>query len=299
MRKEEIRMRKIYSQTHRQALKKDWTNKFNQELKIIARSNQNLILVIYGKQGSGKSYVLLFIAEKFLSFFQPPMKLTVDDCHFSNIDLLESIEKKKGHPGLDIKDEQIQTVGMGSQAERMALENVIMTVRGQKQSIFFSAPHFVSVDCHYTLKTWEMGALEPWDWNKPIEQQWVFTKSLIYSSDGDLLGYIVTKTPKDMELLKKYEEKKDQFITRTRAQGGSMRYMYILRKAKELMNNPEFLEDFNSATNKKLKAFFCTKHMGSSMLTIAETGILVDYIQNQMKRAPKPKKLKLNIKRKT
>jgi hypothetical protein len=123
-----------------------------------------------------------------------------------------------------------------------------------------------------------MGSVKPWDWSVPIEDQWKYTKNILYDQKGFMLGYIVTGTPKDTEFMAKYNVKKDAFIGRVTSQKAGMRYTIIEEQANEIVNNDTFLKEYAMAKTRDLKTFMVTKEMGGFMAATAEIRQIVSVI---------------------
>lgn len=266
--------------------KKEITDRFFEELKVIAKSKQNFLCDSFGVPGSGKSYQVLRIAEKYARY--RGQRLKIENVWFTISEALDGIEKmKKGSIG--ILDETIHTFGTGSKVERTLLNNIEMVVRAHRLSFFFLAPMHVRHNYHYYLMTWQMGKEgEEWDIEKPIETQWQFTKSFIYDHMGQCLGYIITDTPKNKNFLAEYEKKKDKFITAVRMKRGGARHEHLLKRAFELLEDPEFFERYMQMfKTKRLKKLAIRVSLKGEIMSIEEINILVDYIDYVLNREPK------------
>jgi len=285
MRAESMRMSQFNNPHYADALKKDWTNSFNQELKIIGKSKMNLILFWWGLQGFGKSWSLLRTVEKFLGYQYPNHDkdtilseiLTIDHCFYTITELLKNL-RNAGEFESRVLDEQVQIAGAGSAIEKRAMQNVEMTVRAQRLSFFFASPAFVPHNCHYFFEVWQAGSLKPWDWDVPMEEQWKYTKNIIYDQKGFMLGYMITGTPRDMEFIGKYNKKKDEFINRVKAQKSGMRFTIIEDQAKDILSSDSFLKDYAVAKTRDLKTFMVTKEMGGFMAGTMEVRQIVSVI---------------------
>lgn len=276
LRKEALRMASLINPMYEAALQKDFTNEMYDELNIIARSKQNLIMSWFAPQGYGKSYSMLDVVMTFLK--NQGKTLSIDNCFFTISDLVNKIENIDRGESV-ILDEQTHTTGYGSKTERRQLQNIEMTVRAHRLSLFFAAPPFIQHNFHYFLETWQMGSDKKWNWNKSMEEQWKYTKNIISSHRGHMLGYVITTTPSDVGFLKKYEDKKDKFIGDVRKQKGSTRYRLVMKKGDELLNSKKFLVEWVKVyKSKPLRRLICTHYLEGFGFTIAEWGQLVDYI---------------------
>lgn len=279
VRKESSRMAKFMNPFYEDALKKNLTNDFFAELRIISKSKSNLIMSCFGPQRYGKSYTMLYIQEKYAKEYNKP--LSIDSCAFTITDCLKVAEKAKSQDIITL-DEQIYTSGYGSTTERRSLENVEMVVGKLGLSFFFIAPKFVRHNFHYFLEVWQMGSEKQWDFEVPIEKQWKYTKSILFNHKGYMLGYIVTSTPKNQTFLKLYEEKKDKFIDEVKSGRGGGRHKVILDRAFDLLSGkikemPDFFERYIVLRTKRLKYLLIRVALRGEMLSIEEMRTLVDY----------------------
>jgi hypothetical protein len=218
---------------------------------------------------------MIFIAEKMANF--NGTELTLENWCFTITDLLKVVEKLKITDIFGL-DEQIHTSGYGSMIEKNILDNVEMTVRAHKLSFFFSSPKHIIHNYHYYLETWQMGSNKKWDWDKPIEQQWKYTKSIIFDHKDIPIGYVITGKPTNEDFLEKYEKKKSKFIEEIRKRRGSTRYKHILDRAYEIVEDDEFLKRWALCKTKRLKRLLVVVALKGEMMSIEETNMLLDYI---------------------
>lgn len=275
LRKEANRIAGIINPMYDAALKKDYTDELYEELDIIAKSKQNLILSWFGLQGSGKSYSMIDVVMRFVE--KQGKVLSIDNCFFTISDLMSKIENVDKGDVL-ILDEQVHTTGYGSKTEKNALQNIEMTVRAHRLSLFFAAPPFIQHNFHYFFETWQMGSSKKWNWSMPLEDQWKYTKNIVNSHRGHMLGYVITTSPGDMKFVEKYEKIKDKFIGDVRKQKGSMRYKLVMKKGDELLKNKRFLAEWVKVKSKNLKKLISTHYLEGFGFTTVEWGQLVDYI---------------------
>lgn len=286
LRRESRRMTVFESVRYQNALRKNFTYEFNEELFAIARSNQNIEISFIGPPGCGKSTLMFDTAEKYLKYHDPPKELRIETCHLSPTRMLEWLEAMKPKD-VAMLDEQIFTAGQGSQAERMALKNIEMTVRAQEISLFFAAPQLFIHSHHYILEPWEMGSPEEWDFSIPIENQWKFTKSIIFSSDTRPIGFVISSSPKNQEFMKDYKIKKDNFITQVRSQGGGHRPEFVEGKIKALLGNQDFIAEFSNSENLVLKRHVCALYLKTSLLTRDEINLVAHRVNYYLKKSGK------------
>lgn len=281
---ESIRMAKIVNVDYRTALKKDLTPKFSQRLKIIGKSSkQNLIVSTFGPQGYGKSFVNLYAIEKYSEYRKQPF--TLDHVAFTITELNSLIEGLE-HGAIFMLDEQIHTKGYGSRVEMEILENAEMTVRQHGLSFFFLAPKFIQHNFHYILETWCRGSEQPWDFeNKTLEEQWKWTKSILYDHREHMIGYIVTGTPSDTELLKAYDKKKDEFIDKVRKGKGSDRYLIIKQEAADLLADEAFVDNFKMGTTQDFKKFLLIQRLEGKAMSTDEFKMLFAFVDGQIRLA--------------
>lgn len=290
LQKEAQRINCMINDLYGYALSKNLTNDFFGELKIRARSNQNLIFSSFGLQGGGKTYQITDIVMEYLSYFQPPKKLNIDNCSFTVTDMLKRIgEAEKGETF--ILDEQVHTSGYGSSVERKALNNIETTVRADKLSLFFAAPSLIRHNFHYYVEVWQMGSLKPWDFNQPITDQWRYTKSILFSHKAHPLGYIITTTPRDKEFLEKYEAKKARFIQNIKEMKSDRRAYMLLEWAKKVLEDKEFISNYIKFKSKDMRKLMISNYLGKKM-SIDELKQVVAYIDYYSEAGKKPKEPK-------
>jgi len=280
-----IKMAKFYNTDYNIALQKNLTEDFFRHLKIIANTNMNFIMSCFGTQGSGKSYTIAMIVMEFLKY-KGLKKIDLDNCCFTINDLLTVVERLE-EGGVFILDEQVHTAGYGSQVERHILDNVEMTTRAHKLCFFFLAPKFFVHNFHYFIETWQMGTEGEWDWNKSIDKQWMYTKSILFDHRQHMLGYIITNTPEDKEFLKAYDAKKNNFINEVRMRRGSGRHQYIMDKAYALLEDEIFFERFVRSKGNDLKRLNMLIALKGELMSTDESKMLLSYIKWAIQEEPK------------
>jgi hypothetical protein len=255
-----------------------------------ARTNGewNLIISAHGETGSGKSWFIIASGEKYLALRKPSQKLKIKNCFFTLTELLDGIEFAEEGDVL-ILDEQVYTAGYGSRVEAESLENAEMTIRKSGISLFFAAPKQFKHQYHFFFKTWKMGATKPWNFLKPIKNQWKYTKCLVFSSNGDCMGSIITQAPQNTKFLRAYEKKKDKAILAYRKQKGSLRVKFHIRKVQELLKDQTFLTKFVRARTKKLRVDRVSEFLGGVRLSGRETEVVADRIIDEIEFNPKYK----------
>lgn len=285
-----MKMAKYYDSDYVIALEKtkNLTDKFFEHLKLISKSKLNLIMSSFGVQGSGKSWQIIYIVEKLLKY-KGMDELPTDNICFTIASLLKVVENLK-IGDVFILDEQVHTAGYGSHIERNILENVEMTTRAHKLCFFFLAPRFFVHNYHFFLETWQIGSDKEWSWNKPVEEQWKYTKSVLYDHKNHMLGYIITGTPENKEFMKKYDEKKNEFIEQVRLRRGSGRHQYILDKAYMLLENDTFLRRFVQSRTRRLKRLNMIIALKGELISVEESNMLLDYISWVIEEEPKFRK---------
>lgn len=276
--KESIRMAELlYGYEETGVMKKDLSKDFVVELQTTAISQKNLIVSSFGTTGSGKSWQVARLEEKYCEFTGKTRELA--NVAFTITDALTAAENAD-RGGVVTLDEQVQTFGPGSGVEKGLLKNIEMTVRAQKLSFFFLAPIFVDHAFHYFLRTWQILGPRKFDPKVPVERQWTHTKSLVYDDLEHPLGYIVTESPRDLKFMKRYEEKKDKFITEIRGRRGSRRPFYLLDKAFELIQKPGFVEKWiNPLASVQAKQSLISQFTKGEMFTINDFGTLKSHIE--------------------
>lgn len=267
---------------YQNALKKDLTeNKFlPRQFQIISKTHQNFILSAFGRKGSGKSRVMLFLIGVLSGFIR--IDFGIENIHFTLRDMLKDIENAK-EGSTHFLDEQVNTSGYGSQIEKMALENLEMTIRKRRINLFFSCPAFVRHNFDFYLETWEMGALKPWNWDIPIHEQWKFSKSIVYDEKDHKIGFIVTGDNPNKELLKAYEQKKDVFLDMIQQRRSSGRFNFYDEKARNFIKNNDFMNMYVRAKNKTLKKLLITEELRGELFSTEEIKLVsekIDYLIN-------------------
>jgi hypothetical protein len=224
---------------------------------------------------------MLDIVILYLSLFEPSKKLSINNCFFTLSDLLDAVETI-GKGEIVMLDEQVHTTGYGSMIERKTLENVEMTVRSHRLSLFFAAPKFIQHNFHYYIETWQMGADKKWDWTRSIHSQWKYTKNIVFSDKGHMLGYVVTMTPPNALLLRQYEAKKDEFIVDVRQMRGGGRYKRVLKKCEFILNDTEFLKKYVFCKSKRLKQLLVNEYLKGPWFSIEEWRTLIDKLDYEI-----------------
>lgn len=272
---ESVRVTKLSMPHYADALKKDVTDLFFKELKWRATSRQNLVVTIHAAQGKGKSWAGIFIAEKLAAFLGK--EITSENINFTITDTLRAAETTE-EGSILILDEQTHAVGPGSRAEKMLLENIEMVVRQHRLYLFFIAPRYVSHNYHYLIELWQPGSDKSFDPSKPFEQQWKYSRCIIFNDKQLPLGFIVTGSPVNKETLEKYEKRKSLFIHDIKQRKGFKRPAYLRQRAAGLLKSEKFIEDYMTASNKDTKKVLLDIHMDDESLTMSERSSIVSYI---------------------
>lgn len=282
---ESLRVKRIHMPNYDEALQKDVTGLFFKELKERAMSAQNIVCSIHAPQGQGKSYVGLFIAEKLSAFLGKPVE--IDNINFTITDMLKAIEKaEKG--SILVLDEQTKTVGPGARAEMSMLYNIEDVVRQYKMYLFFISPRYVHHTYHYMINVWQPGSDKSFDPSRSIEGQWKYSRSIISNESQIDIGYIVTGTPTNKDLLERYEKKKEQFVTDIRMRRGFNRPGYLRNRIFDMLSSNHrinlqehshctgFLVEFAVSKNKEVKKSILDMHF-PEQLTTQERTFLVNF----------------------
>jgi hypothetical protein len=239
---ESNRMAENEYQDYKDALNKNKTEVLKSRLKVIASSQQNFIMSCFAPQGYGKSYAMIFLAEMYSKFAGIP--LSIRNVCFTVTDMLRAVEDgQKGD--LFILDEQIHTHGYGSNVEKNMLVNIERVVRAHKLCFFFIAPEWIPHTYHYYIETYQMGGDSRFDPAKPLEEQWKYTKSILYDNRNAKLGYIITGEPQNKEFLALYNAKKDEFVSTVRSMGGGARDNFVTDTARELVLSDKAISLFD------------------------------------------------------
>jgi hypothetical protein len=266
---------------HALDFKKDLTVLWYKELEMRCKSRDNLIVSIFGSQGTGKSYVALYTLEKMAKFMNKPVNL--DNVFFTLDDLSIGVERV-GRNEVLVLDEQIETSGQGSSAERKGLVNIERVVRQHKLNFFFLAPEHIRHTYHYYLRVWQPGAFKPFNPNKTVEEQWELSRSVIYNVDNHPFGWIITAKPTNIKFLEAYEKKKSEFIDRVKARRGSGRYKFIGRRADDIIQDEKFKEEFRNAPRQPLKKLLLKEKLQGELITTDEFKELFDKVDLMIQR---------------
>ncbi len=231
---------------------------------------------------SGKSYSAMFVAEKLSGYLG--RNLSIDNVGFNLTEVL-GIAEKAEIGSVIIMDEQTKVKGRGSQIESALLENIERVVRQHKLFFFFLSPRYVSHSYRYMIEVWQPGSDKPFDYSKTLEEQWKYTRCIVFNDKQLPIGYIVTESPSDKDFLVQYEEKKSKFIEGIRARQGSGRPKYLRDRAMEFLAKEgkckecgiDFFHDFVLAKNKSLREVLVSMASHGEMISVDETKGIVNY----------------------
>src|SRR3990167_5123128 len=229
---ESIKVTKIHMPHYKEALEKDMTEEMALELKGLALGRGNAIISYMGLQGSGKSYSAMFVAEMLSGYLG--RKLTIGNVGFSLTEIL-SIAESAEIGSVVIMDEQTKMKGRGSLIEAALLENIERVVRQHKLFFFFLSPRYVSHSYRYLIEIWQPGSERKFDYTKTLEEQWKYTRCIIFNDKQIPVGYMITEAPSDMDFIAEYEKKKSEFIEGIRARQGSGRPKYLRGRAADFL----------------------------------------------------------------
>lgn len=227
-----------YAPIYATALEKNISDKFFGNMKVRSNSNQNMILSSLGRQGSGKSYVIIKINE--IRLMLVGGRLDIKNCEFTLTNLLKAIEQRGPDDKDFINDEKFISFGYGAELERAMLRNIENTTRKFGLNFYFLCPEDVKHQHIWKLETWEWGGYEEeFNPNISMEKQWVFTKSIVFSDKNIPVGYLITGTPQDKKFLQAYEKKKEKFLDFVTKFTGSQRIKMLDERCYELLTNRE------------------------------------------------------------
>lgn len=144
----------------RNALKDDKTELFFKDLKWRLKNEKNIILVVYGETGSGKSTVAQRIAYEMLHFLPEKRRknASLDDSHvcFSRTQVIDKI--KEVNPGETIisDEDRQQSYGMGSHREKEQMDKIEQSVRAESLNFIFCSPFPHNHEQHYTIEAFDI-----------------------------------------------------------------------------------------------------------------------------------------------
>lgn len=188
----------------------------------------NIMIMIYGQTGTGKSGLGLSSCECTQMFNKRPM--SIERVGYTPDDIVAMLAKsKKGD--CHMKDEEPREWGPGSGRAQGELLNVEETIRKQQKNFVFIAPHPTPYHLHhYMLETWGI------DFKNDL------IRALLYLP-GNMqipLGYVVLRWP-GKKLWADYGKLKDKFLEKVEQRTTSSKVGHE-KIAKEMANDAKYQE---------------------------------------------------------
>lgn len=207
------------------ALRMNLTTVFYTTLKQRATTNKNVIISWYGGQGYGKSLGAFFVSSKWSEYSSSAFEAS--NVTFTEDELMLLFGKKE-HKTIYVKDEQVQTFGLGSEREEAALENVAAVVRAQQLSLIYCSPSLKLHNVHFILEA--TGIIN--------EARGLAMHILYEGSTEKPIGFIFTKLPiLPQEFWSEYTRRKNNYINMVRMQQPTDRTAEYRRIAEDFLEN--------------------------------------------------------------
>jgi len=186
----------------KQAMQRDLTDIFIQDLDFRVNHERNLDLVIHGETGSGKSRLAMTVyweIFKRAKKLNPKLKFTAKNVCFTRTEwLTRSEELTRGDSLLFDEDDQSK-IGTGSLRQITEQERIEKTLRQSQYNFIFCSPIVEQHVEHYILQAFDM------DFDKQLNRAVVMKRDMT----GLILpyGHIILKKHE----VEGYEEKKKEF----------------------------------------------------------------------------------------
>lgn len=210
------------------AVTNNLTIEFKDEIKARLEKQSNIILDIWGMQGSGKSYSALSISSFFPKFY----------VFWDRNDVIQNL-KTVEPPCVILLDEVTETWGLGSFRTSVEYQTMLETLRKRQISFIHCSPmsKFLHL-CHYGLETLYVD----------VKKEETFC--LLYNREGAPLGYVKIPHPKRFlpaDVVFNYEKNKDEFLDRVLHVKNADN---ITNKAKEFLKSEQWKNDLKTWKNK-------------------------------------------------
>lgn len=189
---------------------RDATKNLEDKLKFAVKHKRNIIAIVIGVPGAGKTYATIALAYKTAGMFAASLgKQTKVDLRFTQAEFLQLVKETVDCEGDNlIQDEDPTGFGSGQKTNEGAFENLGKTVRKKQLNIWVVSP------IKPELKN--IGFIIEFFAYYPKER---ITKGVLYTRTGLALGYIYVEIlPEEDYVI--YEEMKDEFLDNMIASGG-------------------------------------------------------------------------------
>ncbi|MEM5785127.1 MAG: hypothetical protein QW469_01135 [Candidatus Aenigmatarchaeota archaeon] len=200
--------------------------------------NANIVISVYGDQGTGKSYSAIRLAEKFLNL------KSADTICFSNTELLNKLKEYENKTDdmvvTFIKDEQEREYGVGSSREASDIQAIEHTCRVLKINLIFISIFVKLHNNNFILR--------------PIARNETLKRNLliVYNKDQIPLGYVELGFPENKKLIQEYERRKREYVINVLNLTRTDRYKYYKEMAKKLLSMNKWSECKNLRMKKAL-----------------------------------------------
>ncbi len=203
------------------ALSRDISDLLFEEIEERTKNQSNLLVEIWGEQGSGKSYLALS-----LSSFFPERKV-----FWRKDDIIQNLSSLKENTCV-ILDEQVAEWGLGSFRISLEYETLLETLRKRQISFIHASPTSKILSlCHLGIETLY------------VDRKKQVTHALLYDRQGSPLGRIQVQHPKTFlgdEFIQEYEREKDKFLDVILHKDGKDS---IIERAKVFLQSKQWADD--------------------------------------------------------
>ena len=186
----------------KQAMKRDLSQTFQEDLDFRIGNERNLDIVIHGETGSGKSRLAMSIYWEIIERareLNPGLKYTADNICFTRTQWLERGETLTQGDCLIFDEDDQSKIGTGSLRQITEQERIEKTLRQSQFNFIFCSPIVEQHVEHYILQAFDM------DFEKELNRAVVMKRDM----SGLILpyGYIILERHE----VDGYEEKKKKF----------------------------------------------------------------------------------------
>ena len=199
----------------KQAMQRDLTDIFIQDLDFRVNNERNLDLVIHGETGSGKSRLAMTVYHELFKRakkINPKLKFTAQNVCFTRTEWLTRSEQLTRGDTLLFDEDDQSKIGTGSLRQITEQERIEKTLRQSQYNFLFCSPIVEQHVEHYILQAFDM------DFDKELNRAVVMKRDMT----GMILpyGHVILKRFE----VEGYEEKKKQFRKTVQARTVSDRF---------------------------------------------------------------------------
>jgi len=226
----------------KQAMQRDLTDTFMQDLDFRVENERNLDLVIHGETGSGKSRLAMTVYWEIYNRakkINPKLKFSADNICFTRTEWLAQSEQLSRGDCLLFDEDDQSKIGTGSLRQITEQERIEKTLRQSQFNFIFCSPLVEQHVEHYILQAFDM------DFDKRLNRAVVMKRDLA----GLILPYghvILEKHEADG-----YEEKKKKFRASVQNRTVSDRFQEY-DKVGRFMIEKLHIDKFKKRTQKSL-----------------------------------------------